>query len=178
MKILQTMDVHLSFGIKATLNFLFRTCTIFLGASFLGATIVSIFEYGNFLPDLSNVEIYFFVVLAGLLYRHYHYSKLFQIGVWKMFIKPFYGLGTLALISLIAFGLWSLILGFTSIEGNSQMAEQLIQTSKTQLPYDMAFILLAIYLSTPSDITKFKSLSRHHQQSDSEPDVSATTSQI
>ena len=178
MNILQTMDVYLSFGIKATLKFLCRTCIIFLGATFLGATLVNIFEYGNFLSDLSNVEIYFFAVLAGLLYRHYQYGKLFQVSKWKMLIKPFYGLGALAIITLIAFGLWSLIFGFASIEGNSQMAEQLIQTSKTQLPYDMAFILLAIYLSTPSDVTKFKSLSRHHQQPDSEPDVSATTSQI
>lgn len=160
MEALQTIDTYLSISLKVILRLFYKLSIILLGIFGFVLSINDIFEYGNILADLSNIEIIFLLVLLGLFERHYKYCKLLRTGFWRMLASPFLSLGILFLFYIF-------IIGFGSIISECNVSFQHCSVSKVEktsidlflqpnLIQSSNFILMliSIYLSTPLLIKK------------------------
>ncbi len=146
MSLVQRVDIFLSKSIKALLLFLKHLCVIGLGLGTIGLTLSQIFEYGEGLADLANIELIFFALLPLLVYRHYTYCQYFQVGLWKTLISPVYALGILAAITIFLF---SLIVTSLVLDDPELKLTELLQASRIVELVSLGLFIISLYLSSP-----------------------------
>ena len=140
-------DWALSRIITNLIKFIFITAIALTSFMLIRKGMIGIFEYGEGLAELSNVEIGFIIAIIVLACRHLLYSSITSVSSWRTYGTPFFWFGVFILLG------WSFIsfLMFTDIKGIKEKIELYLHTQEHHLQLVlMATFLLSLYISVPS----------------------------
>ena len=146
--VLQKIDVFFTKIFSGLFKWIWLICLFIVGASALYFQFIVIFGNNAGLADVSTVEFLFFVVIAGLIWRHWYYAKLNSQSIFVTMAKTLMKAG---IVNVFLLALGSLAFFVAYAEGKS--LDKLIRTLFTADYLGdliaMAFWICIFYCSAP-----------------------------
>ena len=146
--ILEKVDVFFTKIFSVLFKWVWLICLFIVGASAFAFQYLLIFGNNAGLSDVSTVEFFFFVVIAGLIWRHWKYAKknsqYFFVTMAKTFINA--GIVNVFLLAISA-------LAFIGVYAEGESLDRFMRTFFTA-DYlidltSMAFWIFIFYFSVP-----------------------------
>jgi len=146
--ILEKVDVFFTLMLRALLKWSWAVCLFLIGAAALYFQFILIFGNDAGLADVSAVEFLFFVIIAGLIWRHWKYAKKNSQSIFITMAKTLIIAG---IVNVFLLALSAVVFYVVYAEGES--LDKLMRTFFTA-DYltdlsSMAFWILIFYFSAP-----------------------------
>jgi len=146
--ILEKVDVFFTKIFSGLFKWVWLICLFIVGASACAIQYLLIFGNNAGLSDVSTVEFFFFVSIAGLIWRHWYYAKKNSQSIFVTMAKTLMNVG-IVIVFLLAL---SAVIFFVAFE-NGKSLDNLIQKLFTANYFldliTMAFWLCIFYFSAP-----------------------------
>lgn len=169
--ILEKVDVFFTKIFSGLFKWIWLICLFIVGASAFALQYLLIFGNNAGLSDVSTVEFFFFIIIAGLIWRHWKYAKKNLQSFFVTMAKTFIHAG---IVNLFLLAISALVLIVAYSEGES--LDRFMRTSFTA-DYliditSMAFWLCIFYFSAPVERNN-KTLETAHVEKNSSASITS-----
>ena len=148
--ILEKVDVFFTRIFRGLFNWSWAICLFIMGVSALYFQFMVIFGNNAGLSDVSTVEFVFFVIIAGLIWRHCYYAKLNSQSIFMTMAKIIMNVG---IVNVVFLALAAVMFFVIYSEGESLDEFMLTFFVVDYLDdlIEMAFWIFVFYVSAPID---------------------------
>jgi hypothetical protein len=146
--ILGKVDVFFTLMFRGLFKWSWAICLFMIGAAALYFQFIVIFGNDAGLADLSAVEFFFFVIIAGLIWRQWKYAKKNSQSIFTSMAKTLINAGIVN-VFLIALSAVALFVAYAEGESLDKIMRTFFTVDYLGDLIAMAFWILIFYFSAP-----------------------------